>query len=85
MMESRGNLPGDDGPWILGLAFADVRGDLREELTKAFRRAPRDGATAYASALEALDTGRWQEARRDARRACDYGLREGCSLFPGLR
>jgi len=85
LLASQGSLPGDDSRWILGVALFDVRGDLREELGKASRRAPRNPAIAYASALDALDKGLWQEARRDARRACDFGLREGCTLLPGLR
>ena len=85
LLASRGSLPGNDSRWILGIALFDVRGDLREELGKASRRAPRNPAIAYASALDALDKGLWQEARRDARRACDFGLREGCTLLPGLR
>lgn len=85
LLASRGSLPGNDSRWILGVALSDVRGDLREELGKASRRAPRNPAIAYASALDALDKGLWQEARRDARRACDFGLREGCTLLPGLR
>jgi hypothetical protein len=76
---------GSEARWILGFALADVRGDLRSELGKASRRAPRNPAIAYASALDALDRGQWQEARRDARRACDFGLRDGCTLLPGLR
>lgn len=77
--------PREDAPWMLGLALYDVRDDLRGELDRAGRKAPRSGAVAYASALDHLDRGRWQEARRDARRACDYGLRQACGLLPGLR
>lgn len=32
--------PGPDGNWVMGLAFADVRSDLEEELRKAESRAP---------------------------------------------
>ena len=32
--------PGPDGNWVMGLAFADVRGDLEEELRNAESRAP---------------------------------------------
>jgi len=85
LIAARGRFPADESGWILGIALSDVRGDLRGELDKALRRAPRSPALAYASALDALDKGRWQEARRDARRACDYGFREGCTLLPGLR
>ncbi len=85
LLASRGSVPGEDSHWILGVALFDVRGDLREELGKASRRAPRNPMIAYASALDSLDKRRWQEARRDARRACDFGLREACTLLPGLR
>src|ERR1017187_1808522 len=33
--------PGPDASWVMGLAFADVRGDLADELAKAEERAPR--------------------------------------------
>ncbi|MGZ6989286.1 MAG: hypothetical protein ACXVH0_10025 [Thermoanaerobaculia bacterium] len=33
--------PGPDANWVMGLAFADVRGDLTDELAKAEERAPR--------------------------------------------
>ncbi|MGZ6970385.1 MAG: serine/threonine-protein kinase [Thermoanaerobaculia bacterium] len=33
--------PGPDANWVMGLAFADVRGDLADELAKAEERAPR--------------------------------------------
>ncbi len=33
--------PGPDANWVMGLAFADVRGDLEGELAKAEERAPR--------------------------------------------
>ena len=85
LVAAQGGRPGDDSPWILGLALYDVRDDLRRELEKAVRKAPRNAAVAYASALDALDRGRWQEARRDARRACDFGIRQACTLLPGLR
>jgi serine/threonine protein kinase len=85
LITSRESLPGDDLRWILGLAFFDVRGSLRPDLDRASRQAPHSPAVAYASALDSLDRGRWQEARRDARRACDFGLRQACTLLPGLR
>ncbi len=33
--------PGPDAEWVMGLAFGDARGELREELAKATARAPR--------------------------------------------
>ncbi|MFI5198427.1 MAG: hypothetical protein ACHQJD_07400, partial [Thermoanaerobaculia bacterium] len=33
--------PGPDANWVMGLAFADVRGDLADELARAEERAPR--------------------------------------------
>jgi eukaryotic-like serine/threonine-protein kinase len=40
-VRSLGANPGPDAAWVMGLAFADVRGDLKEELGKAAERAPR--------------------------------------------
>ena len=43
--------PGPDGSWVMGLAFADVRGDLADELAKAEERAPRSPRVHEARAL----------------------------------
>jgi hypothetical protein len=43
--------PGPDASWVMGLAFADVRGDLRGELAKAEERAPRSPRVQEARAL----------------------------------
>jgi len=64
----------------MALAFADVRGDLGEELTKADERAPESPRIAYARALRELAAGRGREARRLARRACEQGISEACGL-----
>src|SRR5206468_3834341 len=40
MVLSLGPRPGLDGGWVMGLAFADVRGDLSKELKEAEQRAP---------------------------------------------
>ncbi|HEX5854296.1 MAG TPA: hypothetical protein VFZ57_01640 [Thermoanaerobaculia bacterium] len=43
--------PGPDASWVMGLAFADVRSDLAEELAKAEERAPRSPRVREARAL----------------------------------
>jgi serine/threonine protein kinase len=43
--------PGPDANWVMGLAFADVRGDLADELAKAEERAPRSSRVRDARAL----------------------------------
>jgi serine/threonine-protein kinase len=43
--------PGPDANWVMGLAFADVRGDLGSELAKAEERAPRSPRVHEARAL----------------------------------
>ena len=43
--------PGADANWVMGLAFADVRGDLEGELAKAEERAPRSPRIHEARAL----------------------------------
>ncbi len=40
-IQAMGPNPGPDADWVMGLAFADVRGDLGGELAKAEERAPR--------------------------------------------
>ena len=40
-VEAMGPNPGPDAGWVMGLAFADARGELRDELDKAGQRAPR--------------------------------------------
>ena len=42
-VHAMGASPGPDAAWVMGLAFADARGDLAEELDKAEARAPRSG------------------------------------------
>jgi serine/threonine-protein kinase len=46
-----GSNPGPDGSWVMGLAFADVRGDLADELAKAEERAPRSPRVREARSL----------------------------------
>ena len=82
LVRSQGPAPGPDAGWVMGLAFADVRGDLREELEKASERAPGAPIVRYARALAALSAGRRGEALREARRACDEGLAQACGLSP---
>lgn len=43
--------PGPDANWVMGLAFADIRGDLSDELAKAEERAPRSARVREARAL----------------------------------
>ncbi len=43
--------PGPDANWVMGLAFADVRGDFGGELAKAEERAPRSPRVQEARAL----------------------------------
>jgi serine/threonine-protein kinase len=43
--------PGPDASWVMGLAFADVRSDLADELVKAEERAPRSPRVREARAL----------------------------------
>ena len=43
--------PGPDANWVMGLAFADVRGDFGGELAKAEERAPRSPRVHEARAL----------------------------------
>jgi hypothetical protein len=43
--------PGPDASWVMGLAFADVRSDLAEELAKAEERAPHSPRVREARAL----------------------------------
>ncbi len=50
-VRSLGPNPGPDASWVMGLAFADVRGDLEEELAKAEERAPRSARVREARAL----------------------------------
>ncbi len=80
LMSSRGNLPGTDGAWIMGLAFDDVRGDLEEELEKALEKSPTNGALHYARSLHAAARGQNLEAAESARRACQEGLAEACNM-----
>jgi hypothetical protein len=80
MASQLGPNPGPDGSWVMGLAFADVRRDLDEELLKASERAPGSAHVAYGRALRALGQGRANEAARLAARACDEGLEEACGL-----
>ncbi|HEX2757884.1 MAG TPA: hypothetical protein VHP60_05245 [Thermoanaerobaculia bacterium] len=40
-VHAMGPNPGPDANWVMGLAFADVRGDLEGELARAEERAPR--------------------------------------------
>ena len=40
-VHAMGPNPGPDAEWVMGLAFGDVRGELRAELDKAQARAPR--------------------------------------------
>jgi serine/threonine protein kinase len=75
-----GPRPGVDGGWVMALAFADVRGDLGEELRKADERAPQSPRVVYARALQDLAAGRGREARRLARRACELGLPDACRM-----
>ncbi len=79
-MRAIGPNPGPDGNWVLGLAFCNVRGDLREELDKAASRAPSSARVRYARALAAWQQGHGAEAAREARAACDAGLSDACSL-----
>lgn len=72
---------GADTPWILGLAYADVQGDLDEELSRALARAPGNGVVLYARALAARDAGRQAEAADAARSACDAGVPEACEML----
>ncbi len=81
-MRSLGPTPGPDGAWVLGLAFCDVRGDLSEELGKALGRSPDSARAHYAAALAAWQAGRAADAAREARRACEHGLGDACSLIP---
>jgi hypothetical protein len=80
MVDSLGPRPGPDGAWVMGLAFADVRGDLADELAKASDRAPDSPRVLYGRALAAHAAGKG-EARGLAREACDGGLREACGGF----
>ena len=50
-VHSLGPNPGPDANWVMGLAFADVRGDLESELAKAEERAPRSPRVREARAL----------------------------------
>ena len=50
-VHAMGPNPGPDASWVMGLAFADVRGDLEEELAKAEERAPRSPRVREARAL----------------------------------
>ena len=43
--------PGPDAAWVMGLAFADVRGDLEGEIAKAEVRAPRSPRVREARAI----------------------------------
>jgi hypothetical protein len=40
-VQAMGPSPGPDADWVMGLAFADARGELAGELDKAQQRAPR--------------------------------------------
>jgi serine/threonine protein kinase len=73
--------PGPDGAWVLGLAFCDVRGDLSEEIAKALSRSPESARARYAAALAAWQAGNGSTAVREARKACDHGLEEACTLL----
>ena len=81
-MRSLGPTPGPDGAWVMGLAFCDARGDLSEELGKAFGRSPDSARAHYAAALAAWQAGRAADAAREARKACDLGIGDACGLFP---
>ncbi|KAA0252350.1 MAG: serine/threonine protein kinase [Acidobacteria bacterium] len=80
-LSAQGTPRGADTPWILGLAYGDVRGDLDEELTRALVRAPGNGVLLYARALASLDAGRQAGAEDAARRACDAGVPEACGML----
>jgi Protein kinase domain len=50
-VQALGPNPGPDASWVMGLAFADVRSDLADELAKAEERAPRSPRVREARAL----------------------------------
>ncbi|HEX7528504.1 MAG TPA: hypothetical protein VF425_05290, partial [Thermoanaerobaculia bacterium] len=50
-IQAMGPNPGPDANWVMGLAFADVRGDLGGELAKAEERAPRSPRVHEARAI----------------------------------
>lgn len=50
-VHAMGPNPGPDSEWVMGLAFADVRGELRAELDKAQARAPHSPRVREARAL----------------------------------
>jgi serine/threonine protein kinase len=58
-VRSLGPNPGPDQNWVMGLAFANVRGDLEEELAKAEERAPGSERLRYARSV----AGRGSEER----------------------
>jgi hypothetical protein len=81
VMKGKGQNPGRDANWILGLAFGDVRGDLDEELEAAAERAPRNNAVLFARALRAVEVRDGVKAASLLRRGCEDGVEEACALL----
>jgi serine/threonine-protein kinase len=50
-VHAMGPNPGPDAEWVMGLAFGDARGELRSELDRAQKRAPRSPRIQEARAL----------------------------------
>jgi hypothetical protein len=50
-VHAMGPNPGPDAEWVMGLAFGDARGELRDELDKAQARAPRSPRVQEARAI----------------------------------
>ena len=81
VMRGKGQNPGPDANWILGLAFGDVRGDLDEELDAAAERAPRNKAVLFARALRAVEVRDGRKATALLREGCSDGFEEACQLL----
>lgn len=81
LMRGKGQNPGPDANWILGLAFGDVRGDLDEELDAAAERAPRNKAVLFARALRAVEGRDGRKATALLREGCSDGIEEACQLL----
>ncbi len=81
LMRGKGQNPGPDANWILGLAFGDVRGDLDEELDAAAERAPRNKAVLFARALRAVELRDGRKATALLREGCSDGIEEACQLL----
>ena len=81
LMRGKGQNPGPDANWILGLAFGDVRGDLDEELDAAAERAPRNKAVLFARALRAVEVRDGRKATALLREGCSDGIEEACQLL----